>query len=571
MKISRLKIENFAIDESPTIHERAVGGRDLLLYGGNRSGKTLTFNALLYALYGRSGTFGVTPGQRSEVSVYLDNSDAVLRQRRHRYEHGDRVLDATEGVRQFIGSDDTVRLQFIPSNPADQPISRLDGEELLNRIRSVLSSEYQSEIERHRRAKAQMDHLREVRRRGEDRPSVNQLERELDSLPISQTENRIETIEGLQRLIDSGEIESISARLQKKDEVAERLDELYDKRRTLEDTLKQKRRELSDASRYTQEVNDLIIDAIEEFTCPVCGRLVEERIAHSRLPSNCPQCGRPRDLSELRERLREKVDEADTQVDELKDEIGELEEELASVKAEIAEHQESEPDLEGLNQFVRTALKQADHDLDQLQERTTRELENHRAGLEQAEAKKQELEEKLTRRRELLSALEVSAGLAETETERLEQEALDDIRGEFTDRLASVYKTIAPDLGTDVGITSEGELEFPGTGSEGARSYGRLSSGERRLANLAFGLTLAQFAQESEDAHNWEVLVLDEPLTNLESDIQDAAARYLREADVQVILTSPLDRIQSHFRDDGSQIVPLERIRTEDSTLEEYL
>jgi len=571
MKINRLKIENFAIDESPTINEKAVGGRDLLLYGGNRSGKTLSFNALLYALYGRSGTFGVTPGQRSEVSAYFDNSDAVLRERRHRYEHEGGELDATEGVKQFIGPEDTVRLQFIPSNPADQPISALDGEELLDRIRSVLSSEHQSEIERHRRAKAELEHLKEIQRRGEGRPSVKQLERELDSLPISSTENRIEDIEELQRLIDSGEIESISARLQKKDEVAERLDELYDERRVLENTLKEKRRELGDVSRYTQEVNDLIIDAIEEFTCPVCGRLVEERIARNRLPSNCPQCGRPRDLSELRERLGEKVEKADTQVDDLKEEISALEEELASVKAEITELQESEPDLEGLNQFVRTALKQADHDLEQLQERTTRELENHRDELEQAKSQEENLEEKLARRRKLLSELEESAELADEEGEKLEQEVFDEIREEFTDRLSTVYKSIAPDLGTDTGITSEGELEFPGTGSEGARSYDRLSSGERRLVNLAFGLTLAKFAQENEDSHNWEVLVLDEPLTNLESDIQDAAARYLREADIQVIMTSPLDRIQSHFRDDESDIVPLERIRTQDSTLEEYL
>ncbi|WP_336022450.1 AAA family ATPase [Halobellus salinisoli] len=571
MKISRLKVENFAIDESPTINERAVGGRDLLLYGGNRSGKTLIFNALLYALYGRSGTFGVTPGQRSEVSAYFDNSDAVLRERHHRYEHNGKTLDATEGVKRFIGPEETVRLQFITSNPADQPISTLNGDELLDRIRSVLQTEHQSEIERHRRARAELEHLKEIRRRGEDRPSVKQLERDLNALPTSRIKNRIEDIEELQNLIDSGEIESISARLQKKDEVAERLGELYDKRRTLEDTLKQKRRELGDASRYTQEVNDLIIDAIEEFTCPVCGRLVEERVARNRLPNNCPQCGRPRDLSELRERLREKVDNADTQIQDLKEEISELDEELASVKAEIAELQESEPGLEGLNQFVRTALKQADYDLDKLQERTTRELESHRSELEESKSKQKDLEQQLKQRRELLSAFEESEELANEAADRLEQEAFDEIREEFTNRLSQVYKSIAPDLGTNVGITSEGELEFPGTGSEGRRSYDRLSSGERRLMNLAFSLTLAKFAQENEGAHNWEILVLDEPLTNLESDIQDAAARYLREADVQVIMTSPLDRIQSHFRDDESEIVSLERIRTEDSTLEEFL
>lgn len=571
MKISRLKIENFAIDESPMINKRSISGKDVLLYGGNRSGKTLMFNAILYGLYGRSGTFGVTPGQRSKVNIHFDNTDAVIRDYSHQYKHGEKALDADEEVEEYIGPEEIVSLQFITANPSTQPISSLNGEELLDRIRTILSFERQCQIERHRRAKSELNHLKEIRRRGEDGQSIQQLERDLESLPIRRTENRIKDIEELQRLIKSGKIEDISARLQKKDEVAEKLDELFNRRRELEDNIKQKREQLTDASRYTQEVNDLIIDAVKEFTCPVCGRLVEESVAHNRLPSNCPQCGRPRDLSDLRERLHEKVDGADTRVKELKEEISDLEEELASVKAEITELKDSEPKLTELNQFVRTALKQAEHDLNQLEERTSRELETHREDLKKFEAKEKELRERLETRQELLTAIEESITKAQEEIEHLEQEAFDEIRETFTDRLSNVYQDIAPDLGTKIGLTPDGELEFPGTGSEGIRPYGRLSSGERRLVNLTFGITMAQFAQENEDAHNWEILVLDEPLTNLESDIQDATARYLRNADIQCIMTSPLDRIQSHFQDSESEIIPLDRITTEETTLEEYL
>ncbi|WP_128081421.1 AAA family ATPase [Haloferax sp. ATB1] len=486
MKISRLEIENFAIDESPTITQQSVSGRDLLLYGGNRSGKTLTFNAILYGLYGRSGTFGISPGQRSKVNLHFDNSDAVLRERSHRFEHDGDLFDATEGVERFVGPEESVRLQFITSSPPNQPISTLNGDELLDRIRGILSSGNQSEIERHRRAKADLKHLEEIRRRGEDSPSVGQLKRDLQSLPISRTENRIENIIELQRLIDSGEIKIISARLQKKDEVAERLSELYDERRTIEHSLKKKREELSDASRYTQEVNDLLIDAIEEFTCPVCGRLVEESIARSRLPSNCPQCGRPRDLSELRNRLREKVDNADTTIQKIKQDIADLEEQLASVKAEITELQEADPELEGLNQFVRTALKQAEHDMEQLQVRTSNELKNHQEELSEFKSAKEGLEGQLESRQELLASIDESIEQAEQAIDRLEQEAFEEIRDDFTDRLSTIYKSIAPDLGTNVSLSPEGELEFPGTGSEGSRSYNRLSSGERRLVNLGF-------------------------------------------------------------------------------------
>ena len=71
MKISRLEIKNFAIEESPTINEQSVEGRDLLLSGGNRSGKTLIFNALLYGLFGRSGTFGILPGNEARLIFTL--------------------------------------------------------------------------------------------------------------------------------------------------------------------------------------------------------------------------------------------------------------------------------------------------------------------------------------------------------------------------------------------------------------------------------------------------------------------------------------------------------------------
>jgi DNA repair exonuclease SbcCD ATPase subunit len=571
MKISRLNIKNFAIEESPTINEDSIGGDDLLLYGGNRSGKTLTFNAILYALYGRSGTFGITPGQRSNVNVYFDNADAVLRGRDHTYESKNQSLTADEGVKENIGPREEVRLQFIPANLANQPISNLSQEELLNRIRGLLSAKNQDDIERHRRAKHDLGHLKEIRRRGEQEPGIRQLKKDLNTLPVSRTQNRIEEIEELKDLIESGEIESIRDRLQAKDDVAERLDELYDRRRTLEDRLKQKRRELGDTSRYTQKVNDLIIDAIQEFTCPVCGRLVEEKKARNRLPNRCPQCGRDRDLSELREQLREKVDRVDGRIEELKEDIGELEEELSTVKAEIVEAKESEPELNELTQFVRTALKQAEYDIDQLRETTEKELTQKREDLEEFESQKKELSIRLKRRQELVDAFNNSISVADTRIEELEDESFTEIREVFTDRLSEVYQEIAPNLGTEVGLTPDGELEFPGTGSEGIRPYNRLSSGEKRLVNLAFALTVAQFAQEDNDTHSWEVLVLDEPLTNLESDIQDAAARYLRNVDIQCIVTSPLHRIQSHFQDGQSQIIQLDRISTETTTLDDYL
>jgi DNA repair exonuclease SbcCD ATPase subunit len=573
MKINRLEIEKFAIEESPTINERSISGKDILLYGGNRSGKTLTFNALLYALFGRSGTFGIAPGQRSTVNMYFDSADAIIREpsQSHQYQHDEGVVDVEDGVAENIGPQKTVGLQFIPSNPADQPLSDISNNELLDRIRTILSTEKQEKIERHRRARSELNHLKEIRRRGENQPGVRELKDDLDQLPVSTTEDRLDDIEELQSIIESGRILVIRDRLQEKDDVAEQLDDLYDRRRDLEQTLKEKRRELGDANRYTKEINDLIIDAIQEFTCPVCGRLVKEKTARQRLPNRCPQCGRPRDLSELRDQLEEKISGADDRIEKLEEDIDDLEDKLSSVKSEIDDLQDSEPELSDLNPFVRTALKQADYDIERLKDRTENEIKTHRDKLDELYDEQERLKSQLDSRNELIEEVEDSIETANANISELEQEAFDEVRERFTDRLSEVYHAIAPDLGTDIGLTPEGEIDFPGTGSEGIRSYDRLSSGEKRLVNLAFAITIAKFARENEEGHNWEVLILDEPLTNLESDIQDAAARYLRDAEIQCIMTSPLDRIQSHFRDDDAEIVPLERIQTEETTLEEYL
>jgi len=571
MNLSRLAIENFAIEESPTINLQSLSGNDLLFYGGNRSGKTLIFNAILYGLYGRRETFGVSPGQRSQVTLHFDNADTIEREGEHIYRHRGEQIDATEGVKSYIGPKDTVRLQFVPSESSDQPLGRLSGPETLDRIRAILSISAQSEIEKHRKAISHLKHLKEIKRRGEAGHGIRELKSQIRELPIRDTENRIEDIEELQELIQSGEIFSIRDRLQDQGSVSESLDELYDRRREITQTLKQKGRERRDTVRYDQEVEDLIIDALQEFTCPICGRLVREQTARNRLPDKCPQCARPRDLDELRSRLSEKVSAADERIERLDDEIEELEGELDEVDAEINELQSQEADLESLNQFIRTALDQADYDIDQLQERTERELERHREELDQLQEKEEELSSALNVRRALIESFDESLQFASERISELEAETRQEVQEEFTDRISDVFQAIGSDLGTQVGISSDGELQFPGTGSEGVRTFSRLSSGERQLANLAFTITLAQFAQENSDAHEWEVLVLDEPLTDLESDVQDSVLEYLLDSDLQCIITSSLEEVRSHFRNSDAEIQPVNRITTQDTTLDEYL
>ncbi|WP_049942868.1 hypothetical protein [Haloarcula amylolytica] len=93
---------------------------------------------------------------------------------------------------------------------------------------------------------------------------------------MGRSESRLEKIEKLQSLIDTGRIEIIRDRLLENDELNEELQDLYDRKRTIEQELRKKDRQLREARRYTQEVNDLILNAIEELSCPVCDQVVAE-------------------------------------------------------------------------------------------------------------------------------------------------------------------------------------------------------------------------------------------------------------------------------------------------------
>jgi len=68
MKLDTIDIREFSQqDEYNAPREEDINGETLLVKGENRSGKTLTFNALRYILVGE--TINVSPGRGSELEV----------------------------------------------------------------------------------------------------------------------------------------------------------------------------------------------------------------------------------------------------------------------------------------------------------------------------------------------------------------------------------------------------------------------------------------------------------------------------------------------------------------------
>lgn len=547
MKVSRLNINDFSIEDCPPIERNNVGGDDLLIYGGNRSGKTLTFNAVLYGLLGRNATFNVSPGRGADVSIHFDNGDSIQRAREHVYRRNGDELDA-DTVADTLGNTKLVRLQFLHSNVNQQPLSLLAEGEFLQVIRQFLSNELEEEMNKHIQAKEHIKHRIEmVKRGGGGSHSLDNLKSERDNINLNRMYNRLEDIEHLQSLFDSGEIATIRDRLLEGDEISEEISTLMDKRKELHDTLRQKRGELRETKRYTDEVNDLIIDALEELPCPVCDRLVPESTAEYRLSNNeCPHCGQSRGISDVKEDIRERIDIADERLEPLEEEIEALQDEFDQVEERISELREQEPKFSNVSTLVKRALESADYDLEAAEEETQQQLENHEEAIEEEEEKLEELEELIAEREARISNLMGSAREANGRVQILSRESFQNDITTFKDRWTINYQNMAPDLASEIEIDPDGSIRIPGTQEQGLRSYDILSSGEKRLLNISFAFTLAELAQESEDTpQDWEVLVMDEPLTNVEDDIQETAVSYLLESDIQCIFTTSNDRIKS--------------------------
>lgn len=547
MKISRLHIDKFAVEDYPTIIKEDVGGEDLFVKGGNRSGKTLTVNALLYGLYGPRATLGIQPGRRSEIRIHFDNDHHLLRGGGGRsYDDGDELLNkenAEERINEVLGPEELTTLQFVHSETDKLPLARLSGNELIEVIRRLVESEIQEELEEYQDEQESLELEIEQVRRTELKP----VQRELAEIDTDRYEQRLEKIRHLQSLIETGRIETISRRLLENQELNDELDNLYSRKRAIEQELRKRNRKLREERRYSQEINNLIIDAIYELTCPVCDQVVAEETARNRLNrGNCPHCGRDRSLGDLKDDLREKVETADETVKTLESEIEDLEEEKADIEREIDSVQESIPDLSDMNDLTKLTLKEHDHDIDSVAARTQEEMEQYQTELDRLTTRKQELEEERAVVQQTLDEMEASLEQVVAHIAELQEQSFEKIVLTFQEEWSAYYEEIASDLGLEIHIEEDGTVLLPG--NEGPREYSELSTGEARLVNLAFAHTVAKVAQENESSEDsFEVVVLDEPFANLQEDQRKRALEFISDSDLQYITMSSNEELERYF------------------------
>jgi len=564
MKIDSLDIEEFAGGEHRGMTIESVSNDSQLLRGGSRTGKTLTFNAILYNLLGAQHTVDLATGRQNEVELEFTNDRRFFRGNPEaEYEIDDETLQgstASETLSEDLGDTTLLKSLFVHSHIGKMPLDDLSRSQRTKLIRSVTNRELEQRISRLEDAEEQLDEL--VIETKDTKRRLSEEESDLDR-QISDLESQKEKYDRLESQIESGELAELSQQLKKDEQVEDRLDELFKEKEGLRKRLRKLHRKKRKQENYESEVNDIIAEAVNDFVCPTCDRRITTEKAKNRIQRGyCPYCGRNHSLDGLKQRLSRKIEESDDLLDDLKEEIEELQEQRDEVSDQIDELKEDRPELEELDGFTKRRLDNYDHNIQQVRDHVQEELESISTSLEELKSERESLDEQIERVEQKFEAYSDAYDHASELVDELAEESFEAGIQEFSEAWEEAYNQMNSNLQLEISISEEGRIQFPGRNN--LREYdrgGNLSGSELHLLNISFACTLGSFATES-GVIDWDAIVLDEPFSNLqEEENREAALEYILSLDKQTIVTTSNTSIDPRF--DQVEVLEREPLQTQ--------
>lgn len=563
MRIDEIAVEEFSEGEHRGETVEDIGGGSLLFRGGSKTGKTLTFNALLYNLLGARYTIDLAVGRQNKVGLRFTGGTRFFRGNpESEYDDGDEVYTGAEASEKFaenLGDASLIRSHFVHSHLGKMPLDNLNRSQRTDLIQIVTDDELKRRLNRFEDAEEHLDHLLveisdERRRVSEELEGV---EREVGNL-----ESQQEKYDDLQQMVESGELADLSVQLQRDEELEVQLDQLFREKEGLRKQLRKLHRKKRKQQSYDSEVRDIIAEAVNDFVCPTCDRRITTEKAKNRINSgHCPYCGRQHSLEELKQRIGERVERSDEVLDELESEIEELQEQRSEVEDDISRLREERPEIGELDGFVKRRLDDHDHDLDRVRQHVEEELENIGSSLEQAQGQEEELRQRAEELENRIESIEESADHASENVEELREESFETGIQEFSDVWEEAFNSMSSDLETEIRVNSEGRVQFPGRNN--LREYdrgGNKSGTELHLLNISFVCTLSKFATEN-DVTDWDTIMLDEPFSNLrDEEAREVALDYLFGLDKQLIVTSSDESLDGRF--DTVEVLEREPLQT---------
>lgn len=563
MKIDSIEINSFSREEytaNQTPEKKGLDGESLLIKGPNKSGKSLTFAAIAHVILDGESPLDVAIGRGNDVTVgFTDKSKMYRGPPRRQYvvmeedngEHVEKLYpkdEADEKLRANIGAVDIAKNHFLPSETHLLPLERVSGSDRTDVVQSAINRSAKLELEK---KKAELKELRKKKTRLKDSLQPLSKDKSRRSNQVGQHESQKSDWGTIVELSESGRLREIQDRLNEKSEIQDQLNQLSKRERGLSRKITSKEKEIKALQRYQNSVEDIIAEAITEFVCPVCDGKVDTDTAKRRMSNgDCPFCDEERPAAQVKQSVREQKIETKGRPGKLSTEIAEHKTERSEVQSKLADLEKDLPVISELNTLAVNELEKTDS-VEELEEKATVELEKVSEKLEEYREYLARIESEIEEVESQVKRIEERQEKVENRMQELKDRSFEDKFSTFQDTLNHHFSNIGGEVGEASAIRLDeesGKITLLSEDLEPRKYHRRseLSGSEIQLLNISFVLALNDHATES-GALNWEVLLLDEPFSDLDNEITGAALDYLLELPQQIILTSSHDEVTSWF------------------------
>ena len=554
-RIKEINIKKFAVPEYCGVN-CSPDEKNCLIWGSHRSGKSTTYDALLYSLLDRKAIPRPSIGKH-DISITLSNESTDIKiTREYRksllIEIGDKTYegtDATSIIQEYTGIDPddyrTFRGLTLPQrSETDSTLQLTNAKEFASIIERIGSDKSFSRLKQF--VQTSLDEVEKRIKKLELQDSDMAYEEMEKKRRISSTKYQISQLEDYIRNYKSGELKNVVITFEKNPEIKNKLQRLENEFQQLwRDEVRLKGLVGKAIHKYTDKTSEEVVeDVLTRVVCPVCESDIgierfQNRIKHQK---KCPLCNEPYSW-EILAKAEVKIEES-KKVEEWRRRL----EEINQRKAEIEEETKKLGFDEYSHETIRRVIKEqtSEKDLEDERERLKAAndlLENDEEDLEKlnlARIKNKEEYDELENKKNFLNHL--IGGLDDTKI-------LEKAEDEFEKKINVIFKRITGSETTLVYENGEVYLVEKYGSSERkrkARDKYEMSVGEKRA--LDFSIVLALFLMNQESRYyNIDFIILDDVTEGiLDSKWKEGLIEVLEEfnSDIQLVCTSYDERIR---------------------------
>ena len=354
-KIEELKIKKYFTEEYGGLRH-VLGKKSLFVHGTNNTGKTTSFDATMFAIFGSE--FVDRPlSSLDDTEIVLANSETTLTVKRKYHTLPQLRIQKKNSSERIQGVEEVDKCLYDLFNlPPDPKISKL-------LIHSFVVPQRGEDTILTKRSYRELETIiltfcggiKEITRFSEINSEINIIEQKLDTfdlnkrgiykdirdskLGITQNKKYAEEIKEFLSQYESKKLFETAEALNKQKMLMDKLNKLYSEKTGLWGKLKKINKEIGDLEQfYDRTLTDVVKEILSVLVCPVCGEnLPLDKIENRKSRALCPFCGREHYSGSLYSILKQQIDESNFKLDPLKKEREKLKKEIDETETQIDE------------------------------------------------------------------------------------------------------------------------------------------------------------------------------------------------------------------------------------------